>query len=252
MNLPKLLKISERLVVDNSPGILTGIGVAGTIVTAYLTGRATARAVDIIREFESDFPEDPRDELRERILLTWKLYIPPAAAGTISIVSIVGANRIGTRRAAALAAAYSLSEHAFAEYRERVVETMGKKKEQQVQDDVAQEQVRKNPPSEIIITDDSQTLCYEAYTGRYFYSTMDKLRKAELAINYRLLHEGYVSLTDFFDLIGLARTDLSEEVGWKNNQMLELQYSAVLTENERPCISIRYRVEPVRRYYRND
>lgn len=252
MNLHRLLKHTERIMVDNSPGILTGIGVAGTVATAVLTAQATTRAMDVIREFEADFPDDPREELRERIVLTWRFYIPPVTTGLLTVASIVGANRIGTRRAAALAAAYSLSERAFSDYRERVVETVGAKKEQAVQDAIARDHVRENPPSGIIVGDSSKVLCYEAYTGRYFYSTMETLRKAENDINYQLLHEGYASLTDFFEKIGLRRTDLSEEVGWRDNQMLELRFSAVLTEDDRPCISFTYRVEPVRKYYRND
>ena len=249
----QLLKRVEKVVIDNSPGILTGVGVAGTVLTAYLTGSASIKAHERIRQADDDREDEVPEGMelvRERLGLVWDLYIPPVGVGIITVSAIVGANRIGTRRAAALAAAYSISERAFTEYREKVVERIGEGKERAIRDEVAQEQVSRTPVKDVIIAGSGDVLCYEALTGRYFMSNMERLRKAENEINYQLLHECYASLSDFFDKIGLSRTDLSEEVGWKNTSLLELRFSATLSDDDRPCIAINYRVEPVRDYYR--
>lgn len=252
----KLLKQIGKLVIDNSPAILTAIGVTGTIATTILTGKAAYTAAELIYydEQTNGFSDEPIERFKERFKLTWKLYVPAIISGTMTIACVVGANRIGNRRAAAIAAAYSLTDKAFSEYREKVVEKLGENKERAVRDGLAQDRVTNNPviDHEVVITGNGDVLCYEAYTGRYFNSNMEALRKAQNNINFNILNDGYVSLTDFYTEVGLPRTSASDEVGWKNDSMLELKFSTTLSEDSRPCISIEYRVEPIRNYYRQN
>jgi hypothetical protein len=248
-----VIKKFEKLLIDNSPAFLTAIGVMGTITTAYLTGRATYKAAEIIYQNEGGFYK-PVDTgfalLQERTKLVWTLYIPPVTSGLVTIICIVGANRVGTRRAAAMAAAYSLSERAFTEYREKVVEKIGTNKERAVRDAVAQDQVTKNPNGNLIVVGGGEVLCYESYTGRYFTSNMESLRSAQNDINATLLNDGYASLSDLYDILHIPHTDISDDLGWKHNNLLEMVFSTTMSDDNRPCISVTYRVEPIHNYYK--
>lgn len=51
------------------------------------------------------------------------------------------------KRTAALATAYKLSETALTEYKEKVVETIGEKKEQLVRDKIDKDHIDKDPVS---------------------------------------------------------------------------------------------------------
>lgn len=256
----------EKQVADNSPAILTAWGVTGTLATAYLTGKASFKAAELIRQdmifrdndwkfksemgvpYEMAYPLAPADAAR----LVWKLYIPAACTGVVTIACIVAANRIGNRRAAAMAVAYSVSEKAFTEYKEKVVEQIGKNKEKKVRDEIAQDRVTANPPSqEVIVTGgDLDVLCYEMYTGRYFKSNMEELKAAQNAINHQIINHNYASLSDFYDRIGLNRTQVSEEMGWNLDKALELTFSTVMAENNQPALAFSYQVEPIRNYFR--
>jgi hypothetical protein len=246
MKAADFFKKLQKLAIDNSPTILTGIAVAGTVTTAYLTGKATYKAAQILSE------ESPYLEPKEKVLLTWKLYIPAAGTGMLTVISIIGANRIGTRRAAALVSAYTLSEKMFDEYKDKVVEKIGQKKEQEVRDELAQDRVNRNPVNEnsVIIIGGKSVLCYEAYTGRYFLSDMETLKKAQNDVNYMVNNNFYASLTDFYDKVGLPKTSISDEVGWNCNKLLELNFSTAITEDGRPCLTIDYQVEPIRDFHR--
>ena len=261
MTLAEIVKRAEKFTIDNSPLILTAVGVTGTLTTAYLTGKASFKAAHILEdalddkrtEIQTDIPRGiPSLSGKEKFCLVWQLYIPAAGTGIITVVAIVAANRIGTRRAAAVAAAYSISERAFAEYREKVLEKVGESKERSVRDDLAQDRVNRNPVAdrEVIITGGGDVLCYDAFTGRYFKSDMETLKKAQNDLNYRVLNDYYASLSDFYNLIELPTTSFSDEVGWNSNRLLELKFSTVLSEDGRPCISIEFDVDPVRDYYR--
>lgn len=246
---------AQKLISDQSPAILTAIGVTGTITTAVLAGRASFQAAEQLHRAEFDHFSNTSNEpldAKEKVQLVWKNYIPAAATLTLTVSSILFANQIGTRRAAALAAAYGVSEKAFSEYKSKVVETLGKNKERDVRDSVAQEKVTKNPPpaNQVIVTDDSKVLCYESYTGRYFQSSMEDLKSAQNNLNYQINNNYYASLSDFFDLIGLERTKLSDEFGWNSDELLEVSFSTAITEHHKPCLVLDFKVVPIRDYSR--
>ncbi len=233
------------MMVDNSPVILTVIGVTGTLTTAYLTGKATVKSVREIDEVPS-----PRIEASEVFRMVWKNYIPPAATAALTIAATIGSNRVSTRRAAAVAVAYSVTERAFNEYRERVVHHLGEKKEEQVRHEIAQARVERDSlekPS--VIVGSGQVLCYEEFTGRFFNSDMETLRKAQNDMNAQIINDSYAPLEEFYDLIGLPPTSESSEVGWRSDRLLELKFSAVLSDGK-PCISVGYNVRPIRGFNR--
>jgi hypothetical protein len=253
MNLADLGKRITKLASDNSPTILTAIGVAGTLSTALLAGRASYKAAELIKDHNEE--QDIHDlwmPTREKIELVWRLYIPAAGVAALTVTSIICANRIGTRRAAAMAAAYAISEKAFVEYRDKVVEKIGANKEREVRDELAQDRVSQHPVGsrEVVITGGGEVLCYDSFTGRYFKSSMETLKKAQNDLNYRVLNDYYASLTDFYNLIGLARTSYSDEVGWNSDKMLELQFSTTLSEDGQPCLAMEFAAVPIRDFYR--
>lgn len=254
MSFASIAKAAERYAIDNSPTILTGIAAAGTVITAYLTGKASikaARLIDADNAIRRKMGGEDNDFLT-KVQLVWPEYLPAVGTGSVTIACIIGAHKIGSRRAAAVAAAYSLSERAFAEYKEKVVEKIGEKKHQVIYDEIAQRKVENDPPSskEIVITGNGDVMCYDTITGRYFLSNMESIRKAENDINRQIINEGYVGLTEFYDRIGLPGTAFSEEVGWNYDNPLEIKFSTVMSEDGKPCIAIQYNFQPVRQYYK--
>lgn len=252
MNISRLVKVSQQFAIDNSPSLLTAIGVVGVFSTAVLTGKASYRAAEVISEnwtFKpGTYDEEPTP--RQKVELTWKLFIPAGVTGSLTVAAILGANHISASRAAGLAAAYSLSERAFEEYAAKVAERIGPKKEQAVRDEIAQDRVNKTPSTELIIMG-TDVPCFDSYSGRYFSSSMEKIRKAENDLNYMLLHEGAASLTDFYDMLGLTPTQHSTEVGWSSDLQLEVYVSTVIAEDNRPCLAINFRTPPAPRYNRH-
>lgn len=249
MSIKKIFFDFEQFVGDNSPLILSTISVVGVFGTAMAFARGGYEAGLILSELERDPDEEItiRDDLAE----VWQCFIPGIVVGTGTVAAIVLANRVGTRRTAAMAAAVTLGERAFDEYRDKVIETIGANKEQKVRDSIAQDRVLKNDVEnrEILIVGEGRTLCYDMYTDRYFYSSMEELKKAQNDLNYKVLNEFSASLTDFYELIGLPRTTYSDEFGWNSDKMLELDFSATLTPKNEPCIAMNFHVQPKRNYW---
>ena len=256
MSLIDIARRLERTAIDNSPSLLTGLAVVGTVATAVLTARAAYRvgldqnAGHYEPLLEGLPPENLSD--KERAQKYWKEFIPPVVTGVGTVACIIGAHTVGSRRAAAVAAAYSLSEKAYTEYRDKVVEKIGEKKEQKVRDEIQQERVTAHPvsTSEVVITGNGDVMCYESLTGRYFMSSMETIKRAENEVNKEILSQDYASLSLFFDKLGLKATEFSEEVGWNTDNMLEVKFSSTISEDGRPCIAVYYQTNPIRKYFR--
>ena len=167
----------KKSTIKHSPEILTGIGIAGMVTTTVMAVRATPKALRLIdsaelkKANEINTPYEGHNLSKTEIIkVTWKCYIPVAITGGLSIACLIGASSVNARRNAALATAYSIAETSLKEYQNKVVETIGEKKEQTIRDAVAKEKIDAHPAkeSEIIFVGDGETLCYDVLSGRYF------------------------------------------------------------------------------------
>lgn len=243
MNLSGILPNLTKMIRSNSPEILTALGVSGVLTTSYLVAKGTFQAADIIREREKDGHTDDQMKLfKYRTQMVWKCYIPAGISGILTVGCIIGASKANGARTAAAVTAYSVTERAFGEYREKVVEQIGKNKEQAIRDDIAQEQILRNPPTskETIIVGPGHVLCCELFTQRYFRCNMETLRRAQNDINARIINEIYVTLEEFYDLVNLAYTSNSSHIGWNSDKQMELQFSTVLSDGGEPCLAFDY------------
>ena len=259
MGINTIFKSVVKVVTDNSPAILTAMGVAGVITTGALTGRATIKAVRALDQVKLDVAEAEDISVEEVKLhpsviaeTVWTFYIPVAIAGATSIACIVGAHSVHTKRNAALLSLYTLSDKAYNEYKDKTKEIFGEKETQKVSESIAQDQVAKNPPqsNEVLVLGNGSMLCYEPMTGRYFESDYEQIRKAVNDINRDLLSDMYVSLNDFYSRIGLPPTSMGEELGWTQDKPIEIEPTSVLSNDGRPCLSFTYVNNPVPGYYK--
>ena len=257
MGLNDMMGRMGKFASDNAPAILTGLAVVGTLTTAYLTGKASFKAANLIRAEETMAIKSTGDAFyecnnRRKFELAWKFYIPAASSAVTTVAFIVAANRIGTRRAAAMAAAYAIAERGFEEYREKIVEKLGERKERAARDEIAQTRVTRNPPPEdmVLLEDGLSVLCCDLFSGRYFMSDMETLRRAENDVNFQVNNDYYASLSDFYDAIGLPQTSMSGDVGWNSDKLLELEFATTLTPSGKPCLTFDFKVMPIRGYSR--
>lgn len=252
-NLATLVTSTRQFVSKRSPEILTGIGIAGMISTTVLAVKATPKAMELI---EMKKKEEWADKLSpvEIVKVAWKPYIPAIVTCVASTTCLIGASSVNAKRNAALATAYKLSETALSEYREKVIETIGEKKERAVRDKVAEERVKKNPVSknEVIVTGNGKTLCFDPISGRYFMSSIEMIKRAENTLNKQMLHDitGYVSLNDFYDEIGLDHTSVGDDLGWNTNQLIDIEFSSQLNDNGEPSVVLDYLVAPKYDFYK--
>ena len=244
-NVTKMFNNAKRTLSKHSPEILTGVGIAGMATSIVLAVKVTPKALRLIEDARYEKGEELTPI--EKTKACWKCYVPVVLTATTSAACLIGANSVNVKRNAALATAYKLSETAFTEYREKVIETIGEKKHQAVKDKIAKEKIEKNQPNNtgIIVTGGGNTRFLDGTFGRYFTSDIEKIKKATNDLNRRMLSEMYISLNEFYSEIGLDEVEVGDDMGWNLDEgFIELDWSSQICEDGTPCIVMSYRVAP--------
>jgi hypothetical protein len=249
-DVPKRL---QHLIADNASTLLTAGGVVGTVATAVLSGRAGFKAGQLANHDTKDEVQDipyatSNDMGRlERTIKTAPLFIPPVLTGSVTIASIILSNRMSAQRAAALAAAYGVSQRNLDEYKAKLAEKLGVTKTEKAKAELAQERADKTPGANAIVIFGDEVLCFDEPTGRYFKSTMERIRRAENAANKEIIVHNYAPASMFYSELELPGTTWSDDVGW--SEPFSLEISTIMVD-DKPCISIDFDKMPVLDYVR--
>lgn len=253
-NMAALFKSVRTSVAKHSPEILTGLGIAGMITTTVLAVRATPKALDLIEERREELELEPNERLHpvETVKATWKCYIPAAVTGATSVACLIGASSVNAKRNAALMTAYNLAATSLADYKDKVIETVGEKKEQIIRNKVAEDRINKEPvnQSAIIVSGNGNTRCFDSITKRRFTSDIETIKKIVNELNRKMINgQDYISLNEFYYELGLDGSSIGDELGWNVTRgLIELDFSAQLDTDGTPCIYIDYMVAPKRGY----
>lgn len=247
MDISKLIESSKKKLSDNAPEIMIGFGLAGMLTSTIMAVKATPKAMAIIEE-EEDYLNRELTKI-EKAKLVWKPYVPAALGYCASTALIIGANNVNSKRSAMFAGAYKLSEQTLATYRDKVIETIGEEKEREISDKVARDKVKEARQTSYhaneVIYGTGQCLCYDPISGRYFNSDMDKIRKVENDLNYRLMKENMISLNEFYTELGIECTDMGFKYGWNIDEgLIEVRFTSTITDDNKLCLVVTFARSP--------
>lgn len=255
----ELLQNAKIWTKKHTPELLTGFGITFFGVGAILTGTGTIKALDLIEEEKErrlhEYPEKVISKVQEEELLhftpkdyictCWKVYSPAALAFLIGGVCVINANRINIKRTAALTAAYTLSETALREFKDKAVEVIGETKVEDIHKEIAKDKIEQIDTKEIKIIDTGRgnTLFRESIlTGSLFRANKDDIQKIENEINLILRTQDYCSVNIYLEKLGLSelKNDIGLDLGWNINTSGYLTFKKIpmITGDGEPCISL--------------
>lgn len=245
MDIKSLISQASRFVNRNSNHILTILGAAGVVTTAVWTGKATVEATKAIEKYEVTQKYDFAT-LKEKLMISWPYYVPPVCIGSLTIACIFGANTVNCRRNAAIAGLYSITEKAFDDYKDKVREKIGEKKEEEIRTELIDQKLLENPSDNcyIIETGKGKTLFFDPLTARYFHSDIETVRRVVNDLNNDLFKINWVPLNDFYFALGLEGIEFGEDLGWSIDEMIDVQFYPRLTPNQEPCVAIDFDLRP--------
>lgn len=234
-----------------SPEILVGAGVVGGVVAAIMACKATRKVDDILDEHNESMSryakpnllqisKDEKKEITKLKAQTYlktakelvKIYAPPVTLGAASIGCILGGHNILHKRNIAIAAAYSVIQDRFNEYRDRVIDEFGEETDKNLYFGTHQERIEEteiNPKTgkekkvkkTVNVMDPNG---YSQYARFFDDGSPNWVNDSELNLaflraqqNYcnDLLHaRGHVFLNEVYDILGIPRSQAGAVVGW--------------------------------------
>lgn len=265
LNLSNFAKNISAKLGANAQGITIGLGTGAILVAGVMVGVATPKAMKLIEDAQvaktkrfkqmrekapDDAVMDETDELTwvEIIKAGWKPYAPAIMTAVVGVACIVGGTRANARRNAALSAAYTVVEQTLNDYTAKTKEIVGEKKEKEIRDAIAEDELKKHPLSGynvVRMPKCGKTLCYDVRSREYFMSDYNTIKKVENDLNRRLRSEMFISLNDVYDEFGIVHDDeLGDDIGWNVDDELEFTISSKIAENNEPCLVVNYVIAP--------
>lgn len=255
--LNELCEVGKVFISDHKTSICIGTGIAGMFTAGVLAVKVTPKASMLLEErrckkheaYNQNTEVNPKLTIKDYIQVTWKYYLPPIVLAGASAGMIIFAHKLDTKENAALAAAYALSESRLKEYTTKTLETVGERKEKEIRNAIDKDRVDNTElvESEVIHTGDGETLCLDAWSGRYFYSDIEILRREAVELSRSMLEGELVLLNDWYDAIHLDTTKVGDKFGWEVNQtreLIELNYSSQLNRKNQPVLVVDFKYSP--------
>lgn len=215
-----------------SPVALSCAASVGVIVTVVTAIKATPKAVELVKaDSRKNHNGDPYAYTRkEAFMSAWKCYIPTAAFGLSTIACIMGANALNSRKQAALTSAYALINQSYKEYKDKLKELYGEEAHNAIVDSIVSEKCK---DVFLYASDWAGYSCldfgedtaaypeivrtfYDSFSQRYFETTISKVIQAEYHLNRNFMFKGVIPLNDFYEFLGLEKTEFGETVGWSS------------------------------------
>lgn len=207
--------------------------------------KATPKAVKLIKADSKERHDgDPcAYTKKEAIAAAWKCYIPAAILGLSTIACIIGVNVLNNRQQTMLTSAYALVRNSYNEYKDKLKKLYGEETHNAIIDAIMKEKCEDAyiyAPGgfynstlnfgESAEPDVTRTF-YDRFSQRYFETTIAKVIEAEYHLNRNYMLGGDVTLNDFYELLGLEKTDIGSTLGWssRTGDILWLDFNHRLT-----------------------
>ena len=245
----------------NGSTLLSCVASVGMVATCVLVARETPKALLLLEDVENE--KEEKLTKKELIILTTPVYIPAIVMGSITLACIFSANILSRRQQAAIVSAYILMSENYRKYKDKVKELYGKDVHEKVLDELAVEKskdIRISAQGMInrnsLDFDDydprNVRLFYDAFSNRYFESTVEKVLQAEYHLNRNFMFSGVISLNEFYDFLGIKRSSLGDAVGWTSVNgdiyWIDFNHHKVTLDDGLECYVIDMVFEPDERY----
>lgn len=200
---------SKLYLKRSSPMLLCCVAAAGVVGTAVSVARAEPKAKKLLEEAKLEKSELSRIEA---VAAVAPAYIPSALIGLGTVFCIFGANALSQRKQARMTSAYALLSQFHKEYRVTLMNLHGKEADVEVRNAMAREHCNFHQIG--LDVPDGKVIFYEEMSGESFVRHEREVMDAEYHLNRNFAIRGYALLNEFYEFLGLPKTEYGETVGW--------------------------------------
>ena len=241
MNFKGIAKGAANFIRQHSTKILAGLAILSEAAGFYFMHK------------EAPIVRDRLDELDENAKWTDKLkvaapvYLPAIGMFLLSSGSIVGGCVLGEKRIAAVTSLYTVTEAMARKTEEKLVEVLGDEKAKEVHSAVAKDILNENPKTaeNVIQTKHGNILFFEPLTGRYFRSSVDAVKNANVDFKNYISNKIWGSVNDWYEFLDIGEASMGNYFAWNVTHTFEPWLDDGHTDDGELCWVIRNLNEPV-------
>ena len=229
----------KKILGWHSAFILTCIAGAGVIATSVSAAQGGMKASKLFTE-----AGDNGEELtvKDKIAIAVPVYFPALMFGATTIACIFGANVINKKQQATLLGVYTITKRSFEEYRQKLIELHGEEADTEIRESIARQHCNYHQLG--LDVPDQKCIFVDPISGRVIKRYEREIMDAEYHLNRNFVLRGFVSLNEFWEFLGLPKTDQGEKIGWSiDGGCYWLDFEHHLLEDKKG--SKRYVIEPV-------
>ena len=185
----------------NQPEILVGLGIAGMLTSTITAMPATIKATKLVEAEKRRLGRQLTK--REIFRLVWKFYVLPFSSAAGGIAStIVGVAKYRQNNAALTAVIGSL-ETAAQTYKNAVIEEVGEKKAEAIEERIAEKEIKELPssPEQVGILNTGYGTTLFKINRAYFRSTVERVKSNFLRFSSDMISQNYMSKNDLISYI---------------------------------------------------
>lgn len=245
-----VVKNGLNFMMARRPELLAGGAIVGLAATVYFSGKAGAELADLKKDYNEYIAgatltdENKKHFVKEAA----KIVVKPAIVTAFTGACIIGSATIAHNQYGALMAAYLMGNDKLKAFEAKAAKMLGEESTKEIKAEIAQERVLANPITSssgmVLDTGFGTTLCYDSLSGRYFKSSVEKIRRAQNDTNEEVIADWSVNLNTFYDFLGLNPIKLGDELGWNTNNLLRLRFDSALTPSGEPVLVLDYDAYP--------
>ena len=247
MGIKNILNMALTFTKKHSTKLLSGMALFGLGTSVSLAIKDTPKAQLAVDRMRDELPEGQEPTKMDILKAALPAYVPTIASTALTAGCIVGAEYINEKEKLMLATAYTGAEIALNKWKRKTQELLGERGTEDLHASMAKEDVEQNPVSkaDVIITGHGDSLIYDSWSGRYFVSDIEFVRRAVNDLNRDIINEMWASMNDFYYYLGIPDISAGKQMGFNVDHMLKVQFSTQITDDNRPCLVLEYENEPV-------
>lgn len=242
------VKEHERIILT----VITIGGAAVSVIKAIQHGPTFERVIDDCKKKKEAGEEiDVKEVAKELAIPAAEVAIPFAISAGAAVLN----HKKATEKIQALTTLYSATKMASEEYQAATKKLAGEDLDREIREEMYKDKcfsdLRTGQVDQVYQTGHGVTKFFDAWSGRYFISDANYIKKVMNDFNQRLMSENYLSLNEFYEDLDLQPIDGGKELGWNTEYgLVDLYIDYVSDEGDQPLGIVKFINMPSWRYMR--
>lgn len=242
----------KNLLMENKRLILTGVILGEVIIDSILWYKSGLKINEILKDHKEEIDLCDQNDKRainavklETGVKIAKIVAGPVLATLATFGTVILSYEMTTKEMMILGSALAANKERLKATRTKMKEIIGDKKVAEIDGAIAQDRVKGDKENlNIHVTPYGEVPCKDYYTNGWFTTSYERIQYAKSRLEEKIQSEMFVSLNDFYTLIGYDLIPYGDDIGWSIEDCfghsLPIECKAVLNDWNVPVLSLVY------------